>query len=143
MQSKQYFTKIKNYPHEKSTEPFLYFIQSDICFILLKIVDYQPTPPCKIIIFQLIIFPADQLCLLHTLQNILLIILVVIIIQFQTFCNSHQPSVTRFLAPHEQSITHIQSNGRVQIRLTFFIICHQYAVVFHSNLILPFAATAT
>ena len=22
MQSKQYFTKIKNYPHEKSTEPF-------------------------------------------------------------------------------------------------------------------------
>lgn len=23
MQSKQYFTKIKNYPHEKSTEPAL------------------------------------------------------------------------------------------------------------------------
>ena len=23
MQSKQYFTKIKNYPHEKSTEPLL------------------------------------------------------------------------------------------------------------------------
>ena len=23
MQSKQYFTKIKNYPHEKSTEPIL------------------------------------------------------------------------------------------------------------------------
>lgn len=22
MQSKQYFTKIKNYPHEKSTEPY-------------------------------------------------------------------------------------------------------------------------
>ena len=25
MQSKQYFTKIKNYPHEKSTEPFYHF----------------------------------------------------------------------------------------------------------------------
>ena len=24
MQSKQYFTKIKNYPHEKSTEPGIY-----------------------------------------------------------------------------------------------------------------------
>ena len=24
MQSKQYFTKIKNYPHEKSTEPYLW-----------------------------------------------------------------------------------------------------------------------
>ena len=24
MQSKQYFTKIKNYPHEKSTEPLKY-----------------------------------------------------------------------------------------------------------------------
>ena len=24
MQSKQYFTKIKNYPHEKSTEPIIY-----------------------------------------------------------------------------------------------------------------------
>ena len=25
MQSKQYFTKIKNYPHEKSTEPYVSF----------------------------------------------------------------------------------------------------------------------
>ena len=24
MQSKQYFTKIKNYPHEKSTEPYIF-----------------------------------------------------------------------------------------------------------------------
>ena len=30
MQSKQYFTKIKNYPHEKSTEPLnLYFFVGD------------------------------------------------------------------------------------------------------------------
>ena len=26
MQSKQYFTKIKNYPHEKSTEPQYYLL---------------------------------------------------------------------------------------------------------------------
>ena len=30
MQSKQYFTKIKNYPHEKSTEPvFPHFIDKN------------------------------------------------------------------------------------------------------------------
>ena len=27
MQSKQYFTKIKNYPHEKSTEPNKAFVE--------------------------------------------------------------------------------------------------------------------
>jgi hypothetical protein len=27
MQSKQYFTKIKNYPHEKSTEPEFNYIE--------------------------------------------------------------------------------------------------------------------
>ena len=28
MQSKQYFTKIKNYPHEKSTEPLYWLLVS-------------------------------------------------------------------------------------------------------------------
>ena len=29
MQSKQYFTKIKNYPHEKSTEPLFFLSNED------------------------------------------------------------------------------------------------------------------
>ena len=35
MQSKQYFTKIKNYPHEKSTEPF-FIMQSKQYFTKIK-----------------------------------------------------------------------------------------------------------
>ena len=37
MQSKQYFTKIKNYPHEKSTEPNFIF-QSE-SYIYMKVAD--------------------------------------------------------------------------------------------------------
>ena len=33
MQSKQYFTKIKNYPHEKSTEPL--FSQKGAIFVII------------------------------------------------------------------------------------------------------------
>ena len=50
MQSKQYFTKIKNYPHEKSTEPKIYhnFFEIkghnvNVKAILDAIQDYYPT----------------------------------------------------------------------------------------------------
>ena len=32
MQSKQYFTKIKNYPHEKSTEPFSHQFKHNLSY---------------------------------------------------------------------------------------------------------------
>ena len=45
MQSKQYFTKIKNYPHEKSTEPeFIRYLW----LVIVRTMDFLRTNSCVV-----------------------------------------------------------------------------------------------